>query len=190
MSGDVLDFLQRKAQGCVACVLSEGRTNVVFGAGDPQASLMFIGEAPGLDEDLSGVPFVGRSGRLVTTLLEEEFGLSRDRCYIANVVKCRPPANRNPRPIEIATCRHFLEAQISAVRPRLVMPLGNIATRAMLSTTQGITTLRGNVTKGDDYFILPTFHPAAALRSGSRVLDLMRADFRQGATLLRELTQK
>lgn len=187
MSRDLLDVACLEAKGCVACDLSQSRTNVVFGSGDPHSGLMLIGEAPGLDEDLSGIPFVGRSGRLVVTLLEEEFGLSRDRCYIANVVKCRPPANRNPRPVEIETCRHFLDAQISAVRPKLVMPLGNVATRSLLATTMGITVLRGNVTTREDYLILPTFHPAAALRSGRSVLDLMRTDFRLGANLLREM---
>ena len=186
MAREALDLVDQQAQSCVACELSRSRTHVVFGDGDPGARLMIIGEAPGLDEDRSGVPFVGRSGRLVTELIETEMGISRAHCYIANVVKCRPPANRNPRPKEIAACRHFLEAQIATVQPRLVMPLGNVATRALLQTDRGITSLRGKLVTLDDYLVLPTFHPAAALRSGDSVLALMRADFRTGAALLRE----
>ena len=179
-----LDELARLASECVACDLHRTRSSVVFGSGAAPASLMFIGEAPGHDEDLAGLPFVGRSGQLVVALLEEECGRTRDWCYIANVVKCRPPANRDPRPAEVASCRHFLERQIELVGPRLVITLGNFATRTILGTMKGITELRGTVFDRDGYSVLPTFHPAAALRSGPKVTELMRRDFRLGAALL------
>jgi DNA polymerase len=184
MSRDALGKLHAIASNCVACDLHATRTEVVFGSGDAHASLMFIGEAPGREEDLSGVPFVGRSGQLVTKLLAEEFHQTRDWCYIANVVKCRPPANRDPSPVEVATCHHFLQSQIELVAPLLVMPLGNFATRALLGTKVGISSLRGKVIDVGAYQILPTFHPAAALRGGVKVLDLLRADFRLGASLI------
>ncbi|HUY07401.1 MAG TPA: uracil-DNA glycosylase [Acidimicrobiales bacterium] len=179
-----LEILRLEAERCVACVLSTTRSRVVFGSGSPSARLMFVGEAPGREEDLSGLPFVGRSGQLVVELLGEEFGIGREACYIANVVKCRPPANRNPRPAEIGSCAHFLERQIALVAPALVMTLGNVATRALLARREGISELHGRVIERDGYQVLPTFHPAAAFRSPKSVLDLMRADFRRGAQLL------
>ena len=109
--------LEREALGCVACPLHEERTKVVFGVGDPHAAIMFIGEGPGRDEDLQGEPFVGRSGRLLDRLIGEELGITRAQCYIANVVKCRPPGNRDPLPVEVATCAHFLSGQLAAIAP-------------------------------------------------------------------------
>lgn len=179
-----LETLRVEAEGCVACALASTRTRVVFGSGTIAARLMFVGEAPGSEEDLSGLPFVGRSGRLVVELLRAEFGIEREECYIANVVKCRPPGNRNPKPAEIKSCAHFLERQIALVAPSLVMTLGNVATRALVETRMGISALRGKVIERDGYQLLPTFHPAAALRSRKGVLDLMRADFHLGAELL------
>lgn len=179
-----LEETRLEAERCVACPLHSTRTHVVFGSGDVDAALMLVGEAPGKDEDDAGLPFVGRSGQLVIRLLEETFGLSREQCYIANVVKCRPPANRNPTAAEIARCRPFLERQIKLVSPFLVMTLGNVATRALLSTSHGISTLHGQPVDCGHYVVLPTYHPAAALRSGERILDLMRADFRLGAKIL------
>src|SRR5437763_10011808 len=129
--------LEREALTCSRCPLAAGRTNVVFGVGDPDADLMFVGEGPGRDEDLKGEPFVGRSGQLLDRLMQEEIGITRDRCYIANVVKCRPPGNRDPLPDEIATCRPYLEAQVETIAPDVVVTLGNFASKLLLDTTEG-----------------------------------------------------
>ena len=169
--------LGREALACVACPLAGSRTNVVFSAGGPGARLMFVGEGPGRDEDLAGEPFVGRSGHLLDRLIEEEIGLARGDCYIANVVKCRPPNNRDPVPEEVAACRHFLEGQVALVAPAVVVTLGNFAARALLGTTEGVTRLRGRVYPFATGVLVPTFHPAAALRGGGLVLAQMRADF-------------
>jgi DNA polymerase len=177
MESETLVELADRAGGCVACRLSTGRTTVVFGTGSPTANLMFVGEGPGREEDLAGVPFVGRSGRLLDQLIASELGLSRAECYIANVVKCRPPNNRDPEPDEVAACRPYLEGQIAAIGPQVIMTLGNFATRAILSTTEGITKLRGRAYPLGAVAVVPTFHPAAALRGGGEVLAKMRADF-------------
>jgi uracil-DNA glycosylase len=169
--------LERAAMECVACPLAAGRTNVVFSAGSPNARLMFVGEGPGRDEDLAGEPFVGRSGKLLDRLIEEEIGLTRADCYIANVVKCRPPNNRDPHPDEVAACRHFLDGQVEAVEPAVVVTLGNFAVRALLGRTDGVTRLRGKTYPFGRGVLVPTFHPAAALRGGGVVLAQMRADF-------------
>ncbi len=164
------------ASGCVRCPLAAGRTQVVFGTGDPHADLMFVGEAPGHEEDLRGEPFVGRSGRLLDRLLAEELGVDRSRCYIANVVKCRPPDNRDPRPDEIESCRPYLDSQLALIEPVVVVTLGNFATKLLLGTTEGITTVRGRPYPMGPFQLVPTYHPAAALRSGGVVLAQMRAD--------------
>ncbi len=169
--------LERAAKACVACPLANGRTSVVFSAGSPNARLMFVGEGPGRDEDLAGEPFVGRSGKLLDRLIEEEIGLSRADCYIANVVKCRPPNNRDPNPDEVATCRHFLDGQVDAVNPEVIVTLGNFAARALLGVSDGVTKLRGRSYPFGRGVLVPTFHPAAALRGGGVVLAQMRADF-------------
>ncbi len=169
--------LAREARSCVACPLAAGRTTVVFGVGDPAAEVMFVGEAPGREEDLAGEPFVGRSGKLLDRLIAEELGLARDQCYIANVVKCRPPENRDPLPREVETCRHFLEDQVRLVAPSVVVTLGNFASRALLGTSEGVTRLRGSTYPYLGGALVPTFHPAAALRGGGVVLAQMRADF-------------
>ena len=168
--------LEREASACVACPLAAGRTTVVFGTGSPTARLVLVGEAPGRDEDLAGEPFVGRSGKLLDRLLAEEVGLARQACYIANVVKCRPPDNRDPLPEEVATCRHFLDAQLAELRPAVVVSLGNLATRALLATTEGVTRLRGRSYPFGVGVLVPTFHPAFALRGGGVALAQMRAD--------------
>jgi DNA polymerase len=139
---------------------------------------MLIGEAPGAQEDQLGQPFVGRSGRLLDELLEEELGIDRHECYITNVVKCRPPKNRNPLPDEIASCRGFLERQVDLVSPKVIVTLGNVATKAILGRKEGITTLRGMEFVWRGISVIPTYHPAAALRRGERVVDEMRADLR------------
>ncbi|MGA3217126.1 MAG: uracil-DNA glycosylase [Acidimicrobiales bacterium] len=168
--------LEAVALGCVACPLATGRTNVVFSAGNPAAGLMLVGEAPGHDEDLAGEPFVGRSGQLLDKLLAEELGIDRTGCYIANVVKCRPPGNRDPLPLEVATCRHFLESQVELVAPKVIVSLGNFATRTLLDATAGVTSLRGRSYPYRGTVVVPTFHPAYALRGGAVVIAEMRAD--------------
>lgn len=171
--------LQATALGCTRCPLANGRTQVVFGEGDPHAGLLVVGEGPGREEDRLGRPFVGRSGQLLDRLLAEEAGLARVEVYIANVVKCRPPDNRDPKPDEIASCRPYLDAQIDLIGPRVVLTLGNFSTKLLLDTTDGIRKLRGrSYPFGDRGAVLvPTFHPAAALRGGGEVLAQMRADF-------------
>lgn len=171
-----LDALRTLALGCEACALAPTRTTVVFGVGDPRARLLFVGEGPGEQEDLSGEPFVGRAGRLLTSLIEG-IGLTRDDVYIANVVKCRPPGNRDPRPEEIAACSPFLETQLDLIAPRVVVTLGNFATKLLLDTKEGITKLRGRAFPYRDGVLIPVLHPSAVLRNGGAALAQARADF-------------
>lgn len=166
---------------------------MVFGEGDPHAALMVVGEGPGREEDLQGRPFVGRSGQLLDRLLAEEMGLARGDVYIANVVKCRPPNNRDPLPDEIASCRPYLDQQLALIKPRVVLTLGNFATRVILDTNEGITRLRGRVYPlprpggaGEKAAVVPTFHPAAALRGGGEVVAKMRADIVRARRSLEE----
>ncbi len=182
--GTDLAELAREASGCTRCPLSERRTQVVFGVGNPDADLMFIGEAPGRDEDLRGEPFVGRSGKLLDRLILEELGIDRSVCYIANVVKCRPPDNRDPKPAEIDSCRPYLAAQIELIRPAVVVTLGNFATKLLLETDLGITKVRGRAYPMGSFQLVPTYHPAAALRSGGVVVAEMRADLVRSKVLL------
>jgi uracil-DNA glycosylase len=172
-----LDVVAAEASTCTRCRLSEGRTNVVFGMGDPHASLMFIGEGPGEQEDKQGLPFVGRSGQLLDRLLREELGITREQVYIANVVKCRPPANRDPKPDEIESCRPYLRQQLDLIRPAVVVSLGRFSTQWLLETTEGITKLRGRSYPFAHGVLIPTLHPAAALRGGAEPLGQMRSDF-------------
>jgi uracil-DNA glycosylase len=166
-----------EAAVCTRCRLSETRTNVVFGSGADSASLMFIGEGPGQQEDEQGLPFVGRSGKLLDQLLWEELGIHRDRVYIANVVKCRPPGNRDPKPDEIDSCRPFLRQQLDLIRPAVCVTLGRFAAQWLLETTEGIMKLRGRAYPFAHGVLIPTLHPAAALRGGPTPLAQMRADF-------------
>ena len=179
-----LEELRTEALGCTRCALAAGRTQVVFGVGDPAARLMFVGEGPGRDEDLAGEPFVGRSGKLLDKLMHQELGLDRRRCYIANVVKCRPPQNRDPLPDEIASCRPYLELQLDLIAPTVVVTLGNFATHLLLDTTEGIKRLRGRAYPFRRGHLVPTFHPAAALRGGDEIVAQMRADFVRAKRLL------
>lgn len=172
----LLDELETEARSCRACALAEGRRSVVFGVGDAGASLMLVGEAPGEEEDRRGVPFVGRSGALLDRLLAEEVGVKRSECYVANVVKCRPPGNRDPRPDEVAACSRFLALQVHMVDPFVVVSLGNFATRALLGRSEGISRLRARSYPYGRGWLVPTFHPAAALRGGAEVVAKMRAD--------------
>ena len=184
-----LEAVAAEAAGCTRCRLHQSRTQVVFGQGDPDADLMFVGEAPGFHEDRQGVPFVGPSGQLLNRLLEG-IGLRRQDVYIANVVKSRPPGNRDPQPDEIAACRPWLDAQIRLIDPKVVVTLGNFAARTLLETTTGITRLRGQTYPFQGRVLLPTFHPAAALHAqgrrtaGPSPLEAMEADFRVLAELL------
>lgn len=168
--------LAQAASSCTRCRLAGGRTNAVFGMGNPAAQLMFVGEAPGEQEDLQGLPFVGRSGQLLDRLILEEMGLTRDDFYIANTVKCRPPGNRDPLPDEIEACSPFLERQLELIGPKVLVTLGNFATKLLLGTPEGISRLRGRVYPYRSGFLVPTFHPSAALRGGGQVVAQMRAD--------------
>lgn len=168
--------LAEVASVCTRCRLAESRTNVVFGMGASSAPLMFIGEGPGQQEDLDGLPFVGRSGKLLDQLLWEELGIRRDRVYIANVVKCRPPGNRDPRPDEIEACRGYLQQQLDLIRPTVCVTLGRYAAQWLLETTEGVTKLRGRSYPFAHGVLIPTLHPAAALRGGATPLAQMRAD--------------
>ena len=181
-----LALLADEAASCTACGLAEGRTQVVFGTGAPDADVVFVGEAPGAREDEQGVPFVGRSGQLLDRLLAEELGVERSDVYIANVVKCRPPDNRDPRPDEIAACRPWLAHQLDLVDPVVIVTLGNFASRLLLDTATGITKLRGaEYCYGNPpRYLVPTFHPAAALRGGAAVLADMRSDFGRARSLM------
>lgn len=171
-----LEELRAEGLACTRCALAESRTQVVFGVGNPDAGLMLIGEGPGRDEDLQGQPFVGRSGKLLDRLLAEEMGIDRTGCYIANVLMCRPPGNRDPRPEEIESCRPHLRGKIELMRPRVIITLGNFASRFVLDRTEGIKRLRGRVYPYEHGVVVPTYHPSAALRSGGEVVAEMRAD--------------
>jgi uracil-DNA glycosylase len=184
-----LEAVAAEAAGCTRCRLHQSRTQVVFGQGDPHADLMFVGEAPGFHEDRQGLPFVGPSGQLLNRLLEG-IGLRRQDVYICNVVKSRPPNNRDPLPDEIAACRPWLDAQIRLVDPKVVVTLGNFAARTLLETTTGISRLRGRTYPFQGRVLLLTFHPAAALHAQGRrtggpgPLEAMEGDFRVLAELL------
>lgn len=171
-----LELLAERAGDCQLCALAEGRTQVVFGAGSPNAQLMFVGEAPGAEEDRQGLPFVGRSGKLLDRLLAEEMGLSREQCYITNVVKCRPPGNRNPTPAEVAACHPYLEEQLDLIDPAVVVTLGNFAARSLLDTSEGITKLRGRSYPFRRGVLIPTLHPSYVLRGGGTPMAQIRAD--------------
>lgn len=161
-----LTDLSASLRDCERCRLSTGRTQVVFGFGNPHASIMFVGEAPGFYEDRQGEPFVGAAGKLLTELLQS-IGLTRSDIYIANVIKCRPPNNRDPLPDEIETCKPFLLQQIEFIKPKLVCTLGNFATQTLLGKKVGITKVRGQVIQMPQFLVFPLLHPAAALHQGN-----------------------
>jgi DNA polymerase len=179
-----LERLRVTASTCTKCPLAKGRTQVVFGVGSAQAELLFIGEGPGREEDLAGEPFVGRSGKLLDRLMAEEIGLTRAQCYIANVVKCRPPNNRDPAPKEIAACRPYLDEQIDLIDPSVIVTLGNFSTKLLLETTQGIRALRGQAFERGRARIVPTYHPAYVLRAGGEAMAEMRADLVRAKRLM------
>ena len=166
-----LDFLANAISGCELCPLHAGRTKMVFGAGNPDADLMFIGEAPGRDEDLQGIPFVGRAGQLLTKIIEAiEF--TRDDVYIANINKCRPPNNRAPLPEEMSRCLPFLLRQVEIVEPKVICLLGATAVRGLLQVKEGITKLRGKFLEWRGVLVMPTFHPAYLLRNPAGKRDV------------------
>jgi DNA polymerase len=157
---------------CTRCKLHElGRKQIVFGAGEEHAQLMFVGEAPGRDEDTKGVPFVGRAGQLLTKIIES-IDLSRESVYIANVIKCRPPQNRNPEADEVETCEPFLFSQIDTIKPKVIVALGTFAAQTLLESSETISRLRGKVYEYRGASLIPTFHPAFLLRSPSRKRDV------------------
>ncbi|MBI5893542.1 MAG: uracil-DNA glycosylase [Deltaproteobacteria bacterium] len=163
-----LESIKEELGDCKRCKLHKTRTNIVFGVGNPNAKLMFVGEGPGEDEDLQAEPFVGRAGQLLTKIIEA-MGLKRSDVYIANVVKCRPPENRNPEPDEISECRPFLEKQIDAIKPEIIVVLGNHAAQTLLNTASGITKIRGQFFYyKDNIKVMPTFHPSYLLRNESK----------------------
>ena len=160
-----LEELRAAIGDCQRCKLCSGRTNLVFGVGNPKAKLMFVGEGPGRDEDLQGEPFVGRAGQLLTDIITKGMGLKREDVYIANVVKCRPPENRNPEPDEVATCEPFLKKQIDLIRPKIIVGLGKFAVQTLLQSKVPITKVRGNWHSYHGIKLMPTFHPAYLLRN-------------------------
>jgi len=155
-----LEELRAAIGDCRRCKLCSGRTNLVFGVGNPHAALMFVGEGPGRDEDLQGEPFVGRAGQLLTDIITKGMGLKREDVYIANVVKCRPPENRNPEPDEVAACEPFLKKQIDLIRPKIIVGLGKFAVQTLLQSKTPITKLRGNWRSYHGIKLMPTLHPA------------------------------
>jgi uracil-DNA glycosylase len=171
--------LYKQVSECTRCPLHETRTKAVFGAGNADADLMFVGEAPGADEDRQGLPFVGRAGQLLNQLLEE-IGLAREDVFIANVLKSRPPGNRDPQPLEIEACKPYLFEQVRLIEPKVLCTLGNFSTKLLSGNPAGITKVRGtpqlHELGGRRVFLLPLFHPAAALRTPA-VKETLRADF-------------
>ena len=169
----------REASTCTKCPLAQTRTSVVFGSGDADANLMFVGEAPGAQEDRQGLPFVGRAGALLTELLGG-IGLTREQVWITNVLRCRPPGNRDPQPVEIESCQPYTHRQVELIQPRVVATLGNFATKLLTGSRAGITRVRGtpqlHEVAGRTVFLMPLFHPAAALRTPALV-DTLREDF-------------
>lgn len=179
-----LDEIRAKVVNCQACSLCEGRTNVVFGEGNPHARVMIIGEAPGKNEDLQGRPFVGAAGKFLDELLEAA-GLVREEVFIANVLKCRPPSNRNPQAEEIEACADYLREQTRSINPDVIVTLGNFATQFILKTGVGITHLRGTIQRAGKFIVLPVFHPAAAIYDRSK-RDVLLSDFAQIGTIVRD----
>lgn len=161
-----LDEVRQELGDCTRCPLHKTRNTIVFGEGNPRARLVFVGEGPGGDEDREGRPFVGRAGQLLTRMIQA-MGLDRSEVYIANVVKCRPPGNRDPEEVEIRTCFPFLEAQISAIRPEVIVALGRIAAWTLLDTKGSLSRLRGEMRIRKGVSVMPTYHPSFLLRQGS-----------------------
>jgi DNA polymerase len=182
--------LAQEAEACRACPLGDIRTQAVFGVGNPNADLMFVGEAPGFHEDQKGEPFVGAAGQLLTKLIEQNLGLQRSDVYIANTLCCRPPGNRDPLPAEIEACKPFLRAKLDLIKPRLVVALGNFAAKLLTGSSLGITKLRERrFSMKDGTPLMCTFHPAAALRGG-RAAEGIAQDFEEIRKVLDELPEE
>lgn len=180
-----LDELRQRVAACHACPLADGRTNTVFGEGDPHARVLIVGEAPGKNEDLQGRPFVGAAGKYLDELLAIA-GLAREDVFIANVLKCRPPGNRDPRPEEIQACVPFLREQTRTIDPEYIVTLGNFSTKFILKTDRGITGLHGQLHQAGRFKVFPIFHPAAALYDGKK-REALENDFATlGEMLARE----
>jgi DNA polymerase len=163
VEGDTLELIRENLGECTRCRLHKQRNKIVFGVGNPRAELVFVGEGPGHDEDIQGLPFVGRAGKLLTQMIEA-MGLTRDDVYICNVVKCRPPENRTPLPEEMEICGQFLFRQLMTLRPKAICALGSTAAKALLATKDGVTRLRGNWHKWHDIPVMVTYHPSYLLR--------------------------
>lgn len=179
-----LEVLYDQASRCRGCELWQGRTNLVFGVGNPNTDVLFVGEAPGEQEDLQGEPFVGRAGKLLNEMLGYA-GLRREDIYIANVLKCRPPGNRNPQPPEIQACSYFLREQTRTIDPLFIVPMGNFAMKFILKTDRGITKMRGQVHQAGRFRVFPVYHPAYVLRNGSQ-RPTFQADFEELGRLIAE----
>lgn len=183
-----LDELRVQVESCRRCPLCDGRTQTVFGVGNPHARVMFIGEAPGKNEDLQGEPFVGAAGHYLNELLGCA-GLRREDVFIANVLKCRPPGNRDPRPEEIQTCTPFLREQTRTIDPEILVTLGKFSTQFVLKTQVGITRLHGRVQRAGKFLVFPIFHPAAALYDGAK-REALENDFVTLGQLLHQLDEQ
>ncbi len=167
MQSGGLTTVREELGDCTRCKLHGGRKNIVFGQGNPNAAIVFVGEGPGQEEDQQGLPFVGAAGQLLTDIIVKGMQLRREDVYICNIVKCRPPNNRNPEPDEIEACEPFLIKQLQAIRPKIIIGLGNVAVKTLLKTKEGITSLRGKWKTYQDIPLMPTFHPAYLLRTPS-----------------------
>lgn len=170
---ETLEELENSIKGCNKCKLCSGRNNIVFGVGNENADIMFIGEGPGADEDAQGIPFVGKAGQLMNKAFDG-VGINRDEVYIANIVKCRPPQNRNPEKDEAEACIDYLRNQVMIIKPKIIVLLGNVALKNILGEEYGITKARGKWIEKKGIWYLPTFHPAALLRDNSKKLDFWR----------------
>ena len=168
---ETLEMIRKDLGDCRRCRLHQGRKHIVFGAGNPQARLVLVGEGPGYEEDVHGLPFVGQAGQLLTKILKA-IHLRREDVYIGNIIKCRPPGNRNPEPEEIAACLPFLQRQIRAIRPRLICALGTFAAQTLLQTHTPISRLRGHFHTYEDILLLPTYHTAFLLRNPTKKRDV------------------
>ena len=171
VEGDTLDDIFQDLEGCSRCDLKRSRNNIVFGAGNPEAELVFVGEGPGFEEDRQGEPFVGSAGQLLTKIIAA-IGLNRDQVYICNIIKCRPPGNRNPEPDEVAACSPFLRRQLKAIGPKYVCALGKFAAQTLLETTEPISRLRGRLHIHNGLRVIPTYHPAYLLRNPDKKRDV------------------
>ena len=184
---DALAAVRADIGDCTRCKLHTlGRKQIVFGVGNPQAELMFVGEAPGADEDIQGIPFVGRAGQLLTDIIEKGLKIPRADVYIANVIKCRPPQNRNPEPDEVEKCEPFLFQQIDIIKPKVIVALGKFGAQTLLRTLEPISRLRGRVFESRGSKLIPTFHPAYLLRNPSSKREVWE-DMKLVRTLLTEL---